>query len=230
MRFALRGALIAGSFLITLACSKQSANVQSRAVPETHAVEASSNPNPAGTSSASSTAVQIQNSTAATAAASQGSARRAAHDESVGPLHVSGQTFTFVKHVRTTGGPKPAEPKPVGEATVEWWELRDAVGKTVYRAEYGYTVQNSRFDTTEDVGARELKTKSGQGILIDGQGLPSAPNTGSWVQVFGLFDEKLLPLSSPVSTEGEFLEEDVDAFQPSVMFKGSSRNQYHATS
>ena len=212
MRVALRTGMVAGACLALLACSKPIAKQQSPPPAETHVAQAFAGTSPGQTSISSTTTTQISSTTAA---APQTSAAVSAHDESVGPLHISGQSFSFIKHVRTIG-----EQKPENESTVEWWELRDAAGKAVYRAEYGYTVENGRFDTTEDVGARELKTKFGQGILVDGQGLPSAPNTGSWIQVFGLFDGKLVPLSSPVSTEGEFLEETVDTYQHSAMFKG----------
>jgi len=98
--------------------------------------------------------------------------------------------------------------------------LRDASGKAAYREQYGVAFENGTFSETEDVGARELKTKFGQGILIDGMSLPSAPNSGSWVQFFGLFNGKLVPFGGPISTEGEFLGEEVDSYQPSAMFRG----------
>lgn len=103
---------------------------------------------------------------------------------------------------------------------MEWWELRDANSKAVYRKQYGLNFQNGRFGETEDIGARELKTKFGQGILVEGQSLPSAPNTGSWVQVFGLSNQKIVPLSNPIGIDGDFLGEDVDSYQPSAMFRG----------
>jgi hypothetical protein len=81
-------------------------------------------------------------------------------------------------------------------------------------------LQNGRFEETEDVGARELKTKFGQGILIDGESLPAAPNTGWWVQVFALVNGKLTPLSAPITGDGDFLGEDTDSFQPTAMIRG----------
>lgn len=138
-----------------------------------------------------------------------------ASDDTQGPFHIGDQSFTFAKRVQKIQGANSTE-----DATVEWWELRDASGKPVYHQQYTLSLQNGRFDDTEDVGARELKTKFGQGILIDGQSLPSAPNSGTWVQVWGLFDGKLVPFSSPISTDGEFEGEEVETFQPSSMFRG----------
>jgi hypothetical protein len=138
-----------------------------------------------------------------------------AADQTEGPFHVGTQTFTFVKHVQKINGSKSPD-----DSTVEWWELRDATGKAVFREQYQVAFENGTFSETEDVGARELKTRFGPGILVDGMSLPSAPNSGSWVQVFGLFNGKLVPFSGPIGTEGEFLEEAVDTFQPSPVFRG----------
>jgi len=136
-------------------------------------------------------------------------------EKTEGPFHVNGQAFTFVKHMQKIAGSKSPD-----DSTVEWWELRDSAGKSVYRAQYGVNFQNGTFEETEDVDARELKTKFGQGILVDGQSLPSAPDTGSWVQIFGWFNGKLAPFGAPISIEGDFVGEDVDSFQPSAMFRG----------
>lgn len=141
--------------------------------------------------------------------------RLVASDETQGPFQIAGQTFTFVKHVQKIEGSKSPD-----DSSVEWWELRDAGGKAIYREQYKPSFQDGRFNDTEDVGARELKTKFGQGILLDGMSLPSAPNSGSWEQVFGLVNGKLTPFSGPISTEGEFIEETVDTFQPSALFRG----------
>jgi hypothetical protein len=138
-----------------------------------------------------------------------------ASDETQGPFHVGDQIFTFVKHVEKIQGSKSSD-----DTSVEWWELRDASGKAVQRQQYGLSFQNGAFDETEDVSARELKGKFGQGILVDGMSLPSAPGSGWWVQLFGLFDKKLVPFSPIISTDGEFVGEDVSTFTPSAMFRG----------
>jgi hypothetical protein len=141
-----------------------------------------------------------------------------ASDETQGPFHIADQTFTFVKQVE-----KIRDSKSSDDVSVEWWELRDSTGKAVYRQQYGLEFQNGSFQDTEDVTARELKTKFGHGILLEGSSLPSAPNSGWWVQVFGLFDGKLVPFSAPISTDGEFLEEDVATYQPTAVFRGQQQ-------
>ncbi|HSB75104.1 MAG TPA: hypothetical protein VLC12_05595 [Terriglobales bacterium] len=138
-------------------------------------------------------------------------------DRTAGPFQLSGQSFTFVAHVQSIDR-QPHDPD--SDETVESWELRDATGAAVYRQQLGVSLQNGSFDFTEDVGARLLKTSMGQGILVDGAELPSAPNASGWVQLFGLFDGKLVPFGPPMSTDGEFLGEAQETFQPSPMFRG----------
>jgi hypothetical protein len=138
-------------------------------------------------------------------------------ERKLGPFQVQNQSFTFVEHVQSIDHqPHDAD----SDETVEWWELRDATGNAVYHQQLGVSLQNGSFDETESVGARELKTKLGQGILVDGSSLPSAPDYSGWFQVFGLFNGKLVPFGAPMSTDGEFLGEAEDSFQPSVVFRG----------
>jgi len=136
-------------------------------------------------------------------------------DVTEGPFRVGNQSYTFVKHVQKIEGSKSAD-----DLTVEWWELRDASGKPIYRQQCPVNFANGTFADTEDVDARELKASLGQGILLYGGGLPSAPGTGWWVQVFGLINGKLTPLGAPMSTEGGFIGEDVENYQPTAMFRG----------
>jgi len=138
-----------------------------------------------------------------------------ASDHTEGPFNVGGQIFTFVKHVQGVGGHTSGD-----DSTVEWWELRDAAGKAVYRREYPVAFENGTFVETDDVDARELKASFGQGILIEGGELPSAPNGGWWIQIFGLMNGKLTPLSGAMRADGAFLGEKIESYQPSRMFRG----------
>ncbi|HKU27049.1 MAG TPA: hypothetical protein VJQ54_16355 [Candidatus Sulfotelmatobacter sp.] len=138
-------------------------------------------------------------------------------ERTLGPFQVQNQSFTFVEHMQSID----RQPHNSNDdETVEWWELRDAAGNAVYHQQLGVSLQNGSFEDTESVGARELKTRLGQGILVDGSSLPSAPEYSGWFQVFGLFNGKLVPFGPPMSTDGEFLGEAEDSFQPSVMFRG----------
>jgi hypothetical protein len=212
---ALHAAVIA--CVAALACSKQSSQqviAASSAPPRTIASSQAS------VTSATTTPVSTSLAQTKTpfATPAQTAPPLVAADQTAGPFHVGTQTFTFVKHIQKIDGSKSPD-----DSTVEWWELRDANGKAVYREQYGVSFENGTFTETEGVGARELKTKFGQGILVDGMSLPSAPNSGSWVQVFGLFNGKLVPFSGPIATEGEFLEEEVVSFQPSALSRGQQQ-------
>lgn len=138
-------------------------------------------------------------------------------DRTTGPFQVNNQSFTLVTHIQSIDR-QPHDPD--SDETVEWWEFRDGAGKVVYHQQLGVSLQNGSFDDTESVGARQLKTKLGQGILVDGSSLPSAPEYSGWFQVFGLFNGKLVPFGAPMSTDGEFLGEEEESFQPSAMFRG----------
>ena len=91
-------------------------------------------------------------------------------DPTEGPFQVGGQSFTFVKHVQNLHVETSGD-----DSTVEWWELRDAAGNVVYRRQYPVAFENGTFADTENVDARPLKANLGQGILVEGGELPSAP-------------------------------------------------------
>ena len=136
-------------------------------------------------------------------------------DQTEGPFHTDDQSFTFVKHVQSLHGETSGD-----DSTVEWWELRDAAGNVVYRHKYPVSFENGAFADTENVDARPLKASLGQGILVEGGELPSVPQGGWWIQVFGLINGKLTPLSGAVSAAGAFLGEQVETSQPSRTFWG----------
>jgi hypothetical protein len=147
--------------------------------------------------------------------ASQPTPKVTASDQTQGPFHIGDQTFTFVKHVQSIEGKSSED-----DSTVEWWDLRDAAGNPVYRRQYPVGFHDGAFDETESVGARELKASFGKGILVEGGELPSAPNGGWWVQVFGLMNGKLAPMSGVLRTDGAFLGEQVESFKPTPMLVG----------
>ena len=138
-----------------------------------------------------------------------------ASDEVEGPFHIGGLEFSLVKHLQKIQGAKSED-----DTTVASWEFRDAAGGVVYREQYQVNFQGGTFEETYGVTARELKGKFGQGILVQGGSLPSAPNSGWWVRLFGLFDKKLVPFSPAISTAGEFVGEDVTSFEPTPVFRG----------
>ena len=130
-------------------------------------------------------------------------------------LIVAQQTFRFVTHVQSI--------EKTNEETVEWWELRDAKEHVVYRESYGVAFENGGFESTVWISTQSFTTKLGSGILVQGMELPSAPDSGGWVQVFGFkygrdkygADESLFgPFGPPIFIDGEFLEVGTDSFRP----------------
>jgi hypothetical protein len=130
-------------------------------------------------------------------------------------LVIAQQTFRFVTHVQSI--------ERTNEETVEWWELRDAKEHVVYRESYGVAFENGGFESTVWISAQSFTTKLGSGILVHGMELPSAPDSGGWVQVFGFkygrdrygADESLFgPFGPPIFIDGEFLEVGTDPLRP----------------
>lgn len=140
-----------------------------------------------------------------------------ATEKTEGPFQLGEQSFTFVKRVLSVDH----QPHNPDDETVEWWELRDGAGQPVYHQSYGpVAFENGTFRETTWVDTRLLKTKFGRGIVIEGYDLPSAPNSGSWVQVFGMVNGKLLSFGPRLATDGELQGEALDSFSPTVMFRG----------
>jgi hypothetical protein len=138
-------------------------------------------------------------------------------EQTQGPFRIGEQSFTFVKHLQRIEGSKSPD-----DVTVDWWELRDASGNPVFRQDYPPRFQDGAFEETMDVSARETKTQYGHGILVDGGWLPSAPNSGWWVQLFGLFNGKLVSFGEPISTDGDYLGEAVLTYEPTAIFRGQT--------
>ena len=114
---------------------------------------------------------------------------------------------------------------------MEWWELRDADGHALYRESYPVTIQNGAFESTTEISASAFAGKGGSGILVTGMDLPSAPDAGGWVEVFGFkygrdkygADPSLFGrFGPPIYVEGEFLGIDTDSYRPTPVALGRS--------
>jgi hypothetical protein len=147
------------------------------------------------------------------------------HSES---FTVAQHTFRMIIHVRRIAGAKPSEE----DETVDWWELRNEKDQVVYRESYPVTFQNGGFESTVGISGRSFTTPQGGGILVHGGELPSAPNDGGWVQVFGFkygrdrygADESLFGAFGPpiYVPEGDFIEVGSDSYQPTPIFKATA--------
>jgi hypothetical protein len=117
------------------------------------------------------------------------------------------------------------------EKTVESWELRDTEDHVVFHEQYPVTVQNGAFESTTDISGNSFEGKGGSGIIISGMDLPSAPDSGGWMQVFAFkygrdkygADPSLFgPFGPPIYVTGDFLGVESNSFQPTPMFKGAA--------
>lgn len=131
-------------------------------------------------------------------------------------LIVAEHSFRLLTHVQSIEG--------TNDETVEWWELRDTNEHVVYREAYGVAFENGSFESTVQITASSFNTRQGSGILVHGMDLPSAPESGGWVRVFGYkygrdkyaADPSLFgPFGPPIVVEGEFLDIDTDSSGPS---------------
>lgn len=117
------------------------------------------------------------------------------------------------------------------EKTVEWWELRDADDRVVRRETYPVTIQNGAFENTTDISGNSFEGKGGSGIIISGMDLPSAPDSGGWMQVFAFkygrdkygADPSLFgAFGPPIYVTGDFLGMETNSYQPTPLFKGAT--------
>jgi hypothetical protein len=155
--------------------------------------------------------------------AGNGSAPKVVSSDRSQSLVVGPHTFRFVTHLERVEG--------TDEDTVVKWELRGANDRVVYQQSYPVTFQDGRFDSTVSVGADAFHTQQGGGILIHGMDLPSAPDSGGWLQVFGYkygrdkygVDESLFgPFGPPIFINGEFLGVETDGSSPGPVMSGGA--------
>jgi hypothetical protein len=140
---------------------------------------------------------------------------KAATSDRTQTLTVAQQNFRLLTHVQSIKG--------TSDETVEWWELRDANERVVFRESYPVRFQNDTFETMTEITAESFTTKQGAGILIRGSEEPSAPDSGGWVQVFGFkygpgkyaSDAALFgSFGPPIIITGNFLGTDTDSLRP----------------
>jgi hypothetical protein len=138
-------------------------------------------------------------------------------------LILAQQMFRLLTHVQSIEG--------TTDETVEWWELRDAKERVVYRESYPVAFENGTFESTVGISANSFTTKQGSGVLVHGMELPSAPDSGGWVQVFGFkygrdryaADDSLFgPFGPPIFIDGTFLDIGIDSLRPTPTFVGGA--------
>ena len=135
-------------------------------------------------------------------------------------LTVVRQHFRLLTRVQTIAA--------TSEETVESWELRDENNRVVYRETYPVAFENGSFESTVAIAAEPFTTQQGGGILVHGMDLPSAPDSGGWVRVFGYrygrdaygADPGLFTTFGLV--QGEFLDLAVDPAKTAPVISGGA--------
>jgi hypothetical protein len=125
-------------------------------------------------------------------------------ERQLGPFEIADQKFIIVLHKKRIEGSADAD---FGE-TLVGLEIKDAAGKIHYQSNFTYKVEKGRFVEATDASVRLLEGEQAGGLLLTYGVLPSTPLGGESYQVFGLFDKKLVPFSSPIFVEGGIVESE----------------------
>jgi hypothetical protein len=125
-------------------------------------------------------------------------------DRQLGPFEIHGQNFIVVLHKKRIEGSADAD----FAETLVGLVIKDSAGKIHYQSTFTYRVENERFVEATDASVRLLEGEQAGGLLLTYGVLPSTPLGGESYQVFGLFDKKLVPFSSPIFVEGGIVESE----------------------
>lgn len=119
-------------------------------------------------------------------------------EQRIGPLKIKDQSFTIMLHMKRL--------RSSTEETVAQMQIRDAAGKVAFEESFPFQVDGDHFAETIGVSARELQGTQGSGLLVQYDSEPSTPLGGGSYQIFGLFDNKLVPFSQPIALEGTLVQ------------------------
>ncbi len=135
--------------------------------------------------------------------AADASVRLEDSERRLGPFQIQDRRFTVVLRIKRILG-VPA-PDPAWQTTLAAIEIEDEAGAVHYRRSFDYEVSGNEFADCWSASAKPLQGEHGSGLLVSYGVFPSAPLAGQSFQVFGLFEGRLVPLSKPVSVEGDLL-------------------------
>ena len=120
-----------------------------------------------------------------------------------GPFPIGGQRMTVVLHNKHISG-EPA-PDPEFQTTLAEIEIKDATGVVHYRAAFPHKVKGREFSESLSASVELLQGRERSGLLVTYGTIPSTPLGGQAWQVFGLFDNKVVPFSPPIYAEGDLV-------------------------
>lgn len=123
----------------------------------------------------------------------------------LGPFQLEDRHFAVVLHEKHITGAK--VPDPEWQTTLVGIEIKDAAGTVHYQKSFSYDISGNEFSEVNSAAVELLQGKQRNGLLVTYGSSPSTPLGGLSWQVFGLFDNKLVPFSKPIFAEGELANE-----------------------
>ena len=121
----------------------------------------------------------------------------------LGPFPVRDRRFTVVLHLKHLIGS--VVPDPDWQTTLVELEIKDDDGIVHHQESFPYEITGNEFTESRSASARLLQGKEESGLLVTYGILPSTPLGGQSWQVFGMFDDKLVPLGKPIYAEGDLI-------------------------
>jgi len=131
-------------------------------------------------------------------------------EQTLGPFSIQDQGFTVLLRMKRLQTQR-AVPDPDFYETLSRMEIRDAAGMVHHRRDF--VIPDATIDgfaNTTHAYVQPLEGKQGSGFLVSYSDLPSTPLGGASWQVFGLFEGDLVPLSAPIYTEGDLVEDSTE--------------------
>ena len=126
--------------------------------------------------------------------------------KALGPFQLSGRRFTVVLHEKQITGA--TVPDPDWQTTLAEIEIRDDQGTLHYRESFPYEISGVEFSEIRGASVEILQGTQRNGLLVTYGTFPSTPLGGQSWQVFGLFENKLVPFSKPLFAEGELVNQE----------------------
>jgi hypothetical protein len=122
-----------------------------------------------------------------------------------GPFQLQNKKFTVVLHEKHIAGIPATDPE--FQTTLVGIEIKDEKGVVHYRESFGYELNGTEFSETDSATAEVIEGRQRNGLLITYGSLPSTPLGGQSWQIFGTFNDKLVPFSKPIYAEGDLVDE-----------------------
>ncbi len=141
-------------------------------------------------------------------------------ERTLGPFESGNQRYTVVLHLKRIAG----APANGGSEALEALDIRDAAGVVVHHEQFGYTVGQNDFDDSCSATAHAVKGSMIQAIVIDTGCLPSAPNSGGTIEIFGNWNGTFTRIG-PFTMEGEMID-----FVPGPVTKIGTATSFQADS